>query len=66
MVVFCNFLHLPSNGVNVKIALGDFDLLFLRTKIKNVNISETVRVGSKSCIILNCSNKFLQVFVIAA
>ena len=46
----CRFCHLPLNGVLEKIALRNLDLLFfLKVKIKNVYISETVRASLKIC-----------------
>ena len=45
--VFCWFCHLPSNGVIMKIVLSDLDLLFWRSTILNVNISDMVKASAK-------------------
>ena len=44
--VFCQILHLQSNGVVAKIALRDRDLLFEYNKL-NFYISETVKASTK-------------------
>ena len=61
----CRFWHLSSNGVIAKFGLCDVDLNFQYKKIKNVDISETVRASANNVWIM-CTFWHLQCIGVVA